>query len=102
MAATHISFNHGTPHGALLHNALTGMENNLAQLVRVRDTMGLMIGSANDGTDYDAMADKFGCATGAAAQAMWNELNSALYKLTTNASVSDVNAALLQVFNKLR
>jgi hypothetical protein len=65
--------------------------------------MALMLnGDGTNATHFPYITTKFGFATDADAKAAWDELNSVLFKLTTDASVSSVNAAILQLFNKLR
>jgi hypothetical protein len=103
MAVAHIDFNHGSPHGSLLHSGLSGLENALANLNEIKATMQLMIdGDGSQAAHFTYATDKFGFASDAVAKAAWDELNSVLFKLNTNSSVTDVNAALLQVFNKFR
>lgn len=105
MADNHYSFNAGTPHGSKLRQALTKLEQGLEELIDERDAMALMIDG--DGTQAAHFAGEasteFGFEnTGADAKAAFAEIDSALSKVTTNASVSNVNAALLQLFGKLR
>lgn len=103
MAVAHLNFNGGTQHGALLRRGLLGLEEALSRLNEIKNTMALMIdGDGSDASHFAYMQDKFGFADNAGAKAAWEELNSALFKLNTNDSVSSVNAALLQLFNKFR
>jgi hypothetical protein len=65
--------------------------------------MSLMIdGDGSSSTHYTYMQGKFGFVDDAAAKSAFEELSSVLFKLNTNDSVSSVNAAILQVFNKFR
>lgn len=103
MAVTHISYNSSTQHGTLLHAALKGLEDGLDLLNDTLSSMSRMIdGDGSQDAHYAYMRDKFGFPTEAEAHAAFNELNSAAFKLNTNASVTDMNAALLQVFSKFR
>jgi hypothetical protein len=103
MSVPHIAFNDTTHYGQYLRNALVGLEVNLDRLNEIKDTMALMIdGDGSQAAHFTYMTSKFGFTDDATAKAGWDELNSCLFKLNTNTSVSDVNAALLQLFNKLR
>lgn len=103
MAVSHISYSASTQHGALLHSALGGLEAKFDDLNDIHATMALMIdGDGSDASHFAYMATKFGFADNATAKAAYEELSSLLFKLNTNSSVSDVNAALLQAFNKFR
>lgn len=103
MAVAHIYFNHGSPHGALLHSGLQRMEGALADLNEIKGTMQLMIdGDGSNVAHFEYMKEKFNFTDTTAAKAAWDELNSMLFKLNTNDSVSSVNAALLQAFSKFR
>lgn len=103
MAVTHILYNKGTQYGALLKAGLQGMEIAFDGLNNLKATMALMIdGDGSQDSHFTYLANQFGFDTPALAKAGWEELNSLLFKLNTNDSVSDVNAALLQVFNKFR
>lgn len=103
MAVAHINFNAGTPHGGLLKNGLSRLEDALNNLNELKATMQLMIdGDGSQTAHFPYMQEKFGFTDNAGAKAAWDELNSVLFKLNTNSSVDSVNAALLQVFNKFR
>lgn len=103
MAVGHISYNTGTQHGAMLRNGLTLLEDGLDRLNDLKATMQLMIdGDGSDALHFAYMQEKFGFADNASAKAAWDELNSLLAKLNTDAQVSSVNAALLQAFAKFR
>ncbi len=66
-------------------------------------TMTLMIdGDGSDAAHFSYMQSKFGFADNATAKAGYEELASALAKLNTDGSVSNVNAAILQLLNKFR
>lgn len=113
MAISHLQFNRGTYHGNLLAQGLS-LETAREQLIKARDVMQTMIdGDGSNIAHFDEVVKKFGVdgwvadnvptnAQRTTAQAIYNELNSALSKLTTDGSVASVQAALLQLFNKLR
>jgi hypothetical protein len=104
MPISHIAYNHSSPHGHQMAQALQDLDNGLDRLQAVKATMALMIDG--DGTNVSHftqyIVDKYGFADAATAKASWDEINSLLFKLTTNDSVSSVNAAYLQAINKHR
>lgn len=103
MAFTHIQFNDNTQHGMLLRNALRSIEEGYTRLQQILATMTDMIdGDGSQVAQFTEVTTRFGFVDNASAQAAWNELNSMNSKLTTDAAVSSVNAALLQAFNKFR
>lgn len=103
MAVNHIFFQQGTNHGSALRSGLNQIENGIERLNDLLGTMALMIdGDGTNAAHFVYMTEKFGFETTAGAKAAWEELNSAMAKLNTDGSVSNVNAALTQLFNKLR
>jgi len=104
MADNHYAFDAGTPHGFKLRRALDNLERGLEELIDERDAMNLMIdGDGSQNAHFAGASAHFGFEnTGADCKSAFAEINSALGKLTTNASVDNVNAAVLQLFNKLR
>lgn len=103
MALDHILFNDGLPHGRILRNALTQLENGLDSLDDCIKAIQHMIdGDGTSATHFTYVQQRFSFADTTAAKAAWDELNSLYAKLTTNVSVADVNAALLQAFAKFR
>jgi len=103
MAVNHISYSASTQHGALLHAALAQLEAKFDDLNDIHATMALMIdGDGSQAAHFPYMTSKFGFTSDAVAKAAYDELSSLLFKLNTNTSVTDVNAAMLQAFNKLR
>ncbi len=103
MAVPHINFNQGTQHGSLLHSGLSRLEDSLKDLNEIKASMQLMIdGDGSQASHFTYMTGKFGFTDDAGAKAAWDELNSMLFKLNTDSSVSSVNAAMLQAFNKFR
>jgi hypothetical protein len=103
MALTHIGFDKTTPHGNLLYNHLNKMEQAFDGLNDIRGTMELMIdGDGSDASHFTYMTAKFGFESNAVAKSAFEELSSVLGKLNTDAEVTFVNAAMLQVFAKFR
>lgn len=103
MAVNHISFNDQTQHGRVLRRGLQQLEEGLENVNDVLATMQTMIdGDGSSADHFTYLAEKYGFSSNAIAKAAWDELNSLAAKLNTNDSVSSVNAALLQAFNKFR
>ena len=105
MPITHIKFGaSGATHAQLIAAALNKLESGHEALKDLIATMALMING--DGTQEahftSYIITAFGFPDAATAKAGWDELNSIHAKLTTDASVTDVQAALLQAFNKFR
>lgn len=103
MAVSHITYNQGTQHGALLKTALAQLESGLDRGNEILATMARMIdGDGSQAAHFAYMQAKFGFTDDAGAKAAYEELASLLSKLNTNGSVTDVNAALMQAFAKFR
>lgn len=103
MAVTHIAFNQSTQHGLLLRRAVADLELGLEALNDVLAVMVTMIdGDGSQASHFTYATSKFGFESDAGAKSAFDELNSLAFKLNTNSSVSDTNAALLQAFNKFR
>lgn len=103
MAVSHLSFNDQLTHGRLLRASLNKLEEGLEELNDTLATMTLMIdGDGSQAAHFTYATTKFGFSSDANTKAAYDELNSLAAKLTTDASVSNVNAALLQAFNKFR
>ncbi len=111
MTIAHIYFSAQTEYGKNLRSALTSVEDGTARLVQVRDTMTFMIdGDGSSSTQFTEVVARFGfsvtggdaAANAVAAKAAWDEMNSYIGKITTDASVSSVDAARKQLMNKLR
>lgn len=103
MTVAHILFNDNTQYGKLLRSPLNKMEEAISEFIEIKGTMQLMLdGNGSDDSHYSYMQEKFGFLDNASAHSAWNELNSVLYKLTTNETTDHVYDALLQVFNKFR
>lgn len=103
MAMTHIQFDDQKQHGRYLRRSLQMLEEGREQLIKTKDVMQTMInGDGSSSTHFPEVTSRFGFTDDATAKAAWDEINSALSKLTTDASVTSVQAALLQLFSKLR
>lgn len=101
--SVHLLYNPQTStHGKYVVQAVAGLENGKRALAKAIGVLGLMIDNAGtQDADYATMATRIGASDGASARKIWDELNSANAKITTDASVTSVNAALEQLFNKL-
>lgn len=100
---THIQFNDGTQHGRILRRALQQLDDGLSNLNDIIATMTMMIdGDGSDAAQFADVTAKFGFPDNATSKSAWDELNSLASKLNTDASVSSVNAAMKQAFNKFR
>lgn len=107
MAIQHIQFdgrnNGNVTHGLMLRTALNQLEEGRANLIKVRDAMALMVdGDTAVAANYGEVVTRFGFGSNTDAKAAFDEINSALGKITVDTSVSSVQSALLQLFNKLR
>lgn len=103
MALEHIAFATSTNLGAALATSLRQFENALDRLRELHATFSLMIdGDGSSATHFTYLTDTLSTSDNTKAKALFDELSSALAKLTTDASVSNVNAATQQLFNKLR
>lgn len=103
MAVAHIDFNHDTRDASRLTRYMLGLEENYNGLNRELATLALMIdGDPSNAANYTYMKDRYSFVDNAEAKGAYDELSSLMFKLNTNGSVTDVNAALLQAFNKFR
>ncbi len=97
MAIGHITMG-STVYANQLRQALGNIANGLNLANNILAEMSLM----KDGNSYTQyIVDKFGFLDATGAQAAFDELNSVLSKLNTDASVSNVNAAIFQAYRKL-
>lgn len=95
---SHLAFVKSTPHGKDLDDALLAGK---AFLRGISDVFAVMDRMRDDGVLALAyIQDKYGFPDTATAQAAYDELNSLQAKLNTNASITDMNAAMLQAFAK--
>lgn len=103
MAFTKIHFNGGLQHGQLLRSTLTSLENGHDGLNDIMAALALMIdGDGSSATHFEEVMTRMGTTSTANAKALYDELASLQFKLNTNASVTDVLAALNQAFAKFR
>lgn len=103
MAISKIAFNDGLPHGAMLRRALTNLELGQEGLVDILAAMVLMIdGDGSQVTHFDEVMTRFAFPSTTVAKAAYDELQSLRSKITVDSSVTNVNAAMLQAFNKFR
>ena len=103
MATTHLAFNDQLTHGRMLRRALDQLEEGREGINDVLASMTTMIdGDGSLATQFTLVVTKFGYPDIATAKAAWDELNSMASKFNTDASVSSVQAALIQAFNKFR
>lgn len=94
MPVTHISINTSAPLGHKLRLALDYLESARDSL---RDIVASMPGMV-DGSDYSYLEAQFGLQAGKGTTAK-AELEALMGKLDTDASVTNVKAAMQQVFN---
>ncbi len=100
MAAGNYTFNDSTHGGRLLRSAISQFEAGYNALKQVQ---GCMIQSLSSGSpQVQSFLDFWGFPDMATAQAAYDEFSSMMGKITTDASVSSVQAALNQAFNKFR
>lgn len=103
MAISFLGFNDQLPHGRILRRCLQKLEEGVEEGNDVLAVMPHMIdGDGSDVSHFAEVVTRFGFASTTTAKAGYEELASMLGKLNTNASVSSVNAAMLQAFNKFR
>ncbi len=103
MADSHYAPSLTKPLGASMVQALRSIEDARESLVRHRLTMIQMRdGDGSDAAHYATVTTEYGFATNADSKAAFDELDSCLAKLTTDSSVSSVDAAMRQLFSRLR
>ncbi len=103
MAISKIAFSDSLPHGRMLRGALTGLEQGQEGLVDILAAMAMMVdGDGSQVTHFDEVMTRFAFPSTTVAKAAYDELNSLKAKITVDTSVTNVNAALLQAFNKFR
>jgi hypothetical protein len=108
MAITHIQVGTTTA-GNRVKSLVLSIENNINGLVDEAATMTTMIdGDGSSPTMFDNVVLNYGmtAANGVSANQfaknLWDEINSLLSKVTTDASVTNVHTAILQAANKIR
>jgi hypothetical protein len=103
MAVNHISFDDQTTHGRTLRRGLQQLEEGIENLVDTREALIQMRdGDGSSAAHYAYATPKLGTTSDAQTQALFNELDSALSKLTTDAQVEFVASAINQLLAKLR
>lgn len=101
--ADHNFFNQSGQYGSALRSSLTAFENGIANLNLVFNTMNEML--EGDGTvdaHYSTITNRYGFVDDAKSRAAYDDINAALGKVNTDASVSNTQAALRQLFDRLR
>jgi hypothetical protein len=102
---THYGFNRNIPAGFRLGRAHEGLDLAMVGLVAERDAMVQMRDGADcpsDSACYAAVTAAYGFSSNTEARGAFLELDSLVAKLTTDASVSSVNAAIKQFLARLR
>lgn len=101
MAVSHITFNDQLQHGRQLRSSLNKLEEGLIELNDILAILARMIdGNGSDASHFIYMVAKLGFPDNDTAKAAYDELQSLAFKLNTDSSVADVNAALRQAFSK--
>lgn len=100
MAATNIGFNRNTPLGQELSRFLNDMARVHSAGPRLIAAIQHMIDGDGSDAAHFAEATANGFDSNAEAKAAWEELNSFVAKITTNSSVTDIDAAWKQLLAK--
>ena len=102
MAVAHISYNRETQYGRMIASAMTQIDEGRTGLIDLLGILAKMIdGDPSVAANYSYMVTKCGFTDNAGAMAGYNELNSLMLKLTSNASQIDVANAITQACAKL-
>jgi hypothetical protein len=99
MAAGAIPINRSVPEGAELYDAIRQLRGAIRRLTDIQASMVQQIDTAPNPDDYSLLETHFGLDAGLGDDAK-AELDSMLSKLTTDASVSFVAAAIAQACAK--
>lgn len=105
MAVQHIKYTVDASHPASqkLNNFLRHLEAVMDDGPDILATMALMLdGDGSNIAHFDYFKGQYGIADNTISKALYDEINSAMAKITGNGSVSNVNAALVQLLNKTR
>lgn len=107
MAKTNLYFTGSGQYGGRLRSGLNALETAMDHLNDVLANMALMIdGDGSSDSHYNEIRDRYGFKADAAgsadANATYAELNSVMAKLNSDTSQTNVNAAIMQLINKLR
>ena len=98
MPVTHIKFNAQSDGGRFIRRAVDTVCNGQQSLKDLVDGLARMLnGDGTDVSHFNYMTLQCGFPDNATAKAAWDELNSLNAKLTTDANVTAVNAAILQI-----
>jgi hypothetical protein len=97
MAVTHIKFNAQSDGGRFIRRAVDTVSQGQQWLKEcVAGLASMLDGDGTNVAHFTYMTAQCGFPDNATAKAAWDELNSINAKLTTDGSVSAVNAAILQ------
>jgi len=103
MAVNHITFDDQTSHGRILRRGLQNLEEGIESLTDIKEALIQMRdGDGSAAAHYAYATPKMGTTDDAGTKALFDELDSALSKLTTDAQVSEVASAIEQLLAKLR
>ena len=103
MAITHLQFDDQKQHGRLLRRWLNAVESTLDDgddIFRLLPTM--IDGDGSSAAHFNEVVTRFGFPDNATAKAFWDEFQSAYSKVSGDAQVSSVNAAIKQIIAKCR
>lgn len=101
MTVSHIAFDQNTEYGTQLRVALNSLEKGKKDLNDLLSVMATMLdGDGSSPSHFDYFVPRFGFLTNVGAQAAYNELQALMFKLSTDASVDHVDAAMTQAFSK--
>lgn len=103
MADSHYAPSPAKSLGASMVQALRSLEDSRESLIRHRLTMIQMRdGDGSVAGHYATVTAEYGFASDADSKSAFDEIDSCLFKLTTDSSVTSVDAALRQLFSRLR
>jgi hypothetical protein len=89
-------------HGKFVQSAVTSLKDGKRRLADLMGILSQMInGDGSQDVHYAYMTTALGCPDDATAHLLFNELNTNALKLSTDASVTTLNASLEQLFSKL-
>ena len=101
MPVSHISFDSNSEYGQQLRSSLNSLEKGKDDLNDLLGVMATMLdGDGSQAAHFEYFIPRFGFPDTATAKAAYDELQSLMFKLNTDAQVDFVNAAMTQVFNK--
>ena len=101
--STHFTFNVNLTSGSRLRGALANLESSRISLFNELATMTAALdGDGSNDAHFANVVAEYGFANTTVARSAWLELNSAVSKINSDASVSGTDAALKQLFTRLR